>query len=171
MQAKEGTAFPFVVVLLNLIMMFEIIKEACLRLPKSIGSAITIVGALILGDIAVAAGIVGAPSVIIIALTAVSSLAVVSLNEFSTFYRLTLLLMGGSMGIVGLSTGLLIMLVQIISKDSFGIPILASFSCHEIKDNLIRVPLSLIKKRPKTVVKNNQTKIGSCENSNEDMNV
>lgn len=142
-----------------------------MRLPKSLGSAITIVGALILGDIAVAAGLVGAPSVIIISLTAVSSLAVVSLNEFSTFYRFVFLLMGGSMGIVGLATGLLIMLTQIISKESFGIPILSDFNKQGIKDSIIRFPLSFIKKRPQSVVMNNKTKIATCEEKQEENDV
>jgi spore germination protein KA len=169
-QAKEGTPFPTLIELLFLMFMFEIIKEAGLRLPKSIGSAITIVGALILGDIAVSAGLVGALSVIIVALTAVASLAIMSLNEFITFYRIVLLLMGGSMGIVGLSAGLLIMLTQIISNQSFGIPLLSSFNKVNKKDNMLRFPLSLIKRRSITVV-NNKTKIGEVVNYKGDFNV
>ncbi len=138
-----------------LILMFELLKEAGTRLPKIVGSAITIVGALIIGDAAVNAGIVSAPAVIIVALTAVTSFLVPNLTEFIFVYRILFLLLGSSMGLIGIGTGIVLMLTQLISTESFGIPILSSFSKNEMKDILIRFPLPSMKYRPESIAKNN----------------
>ncbi|MDD4316454.1 MAG: spore germination protein, partial [Clostridia bacterium] len=123
-KATQGTPFPIAFELFFLGLMFELLKEAGLRMPKAIGSAITIVGALILGDIAVSAGVAGAPSVIIIAITAVASLLTINVNEFATLYRFFLLFLGSIIGIIGIAAGTILMLTQLFSKTSFGIPIL-----------------------------------------------
>jgi spore germination protein KA len=138
-----------------LIIMFELLREAGTRLPKAVGSAITIVGALIIGDAAVNAGIVSAPAVIIVALTAVTSFIVPALSEFTLVYRLFLLLLGGTMGLIGIGSGLVIMMIQLISTTSFGIPILSNFSKEEMKDSFLRFPLGSLQYRPSTVVKDN----------------
>lgn len=155
-RATQGTPFPIAFELFFLGIMFEMLKEAGLRMPKAIGSAITIVGALILGDIAVSAGVVGAPSVIIIAITAVASLLTVNVNEFATIYRFGMLFLGAVMGIVGIAAGTLFMMAQLISKTSFGIPVLSSFSKEEFKDSIIKYPITQIEFRPESIVKNNR---------------
>ena len=153
--SSEATPLPEAAEVFFLIIMFELLKEAGLRLPKTIGSAITIVGALIIGDSAVNAGIVGAPTVIIVALTAVSSLLVPNLNEFTTMYRLLFLFLGATMGLIGIGTGIMILLINLISTESFGIPILSSFSKEELKDDLLRLPLRKLQYRPNAIAKNN----------------
>lgn len=158
-NATKGTPLPEASELFFLIIMFELIKEAGLRMPKAIGSAITIVGALILGDVAVSSGIVGAPTVMIVAVTAVSSLLVANLNEFVTIYRFIFLAFGAMMGIIGIATGFVIMVTQLAGKESFGIPILSSFNKQELKDSVIRFPLKDMKFRPKTIVKGNKKRI------------
>ena len=135
--------------------MFELLREAGARLPKNIGSAITIVGSLIIGQAAVEAGIVGAPMVIIIAVTAVSSFIVPNLTEFILVYRLFLLLLGASMGLIGIGCGTVIMLIQLISTESFGIPILDSFTKYEMRDAVARFPLWSMKFRPVSIAKSN----------------
>lgn len=157
-EATKGTPFPEAVELFFLAIMFELLREAGLRMPSGIGSSITIVGALILGDVAVSAGIVGAPSVIVIAITSVASLMIANLNEFVTLYRFLFLFLGSIMGIIGISAGIIIMLTQLISKESFGIPMLSSFSKNELKDSLIRFPLHKLNKRPASIAENNITR-------------
>lgn len=154
-SATMKTPFPEAVEVFFLIVMFELLKEASTRFPKSIGSAITIVGALIIGEAAVNAGIVGAPSVIIVALTSVAGLLNTNLDEFSTVYRFFFLFLGASMGLIGISAGMVIMLTQIISTDSFGIPILSSFGKEERKDNLLKSSIKDMIFRPRSIVKNN----------------
>ncbi len=96
-------------------------------MPKTIGSAITIVGALIIGEAAVNAGIVSAPAVIIVALTAVSSFVVPTLRTYSLIYRMVFLFLGGTLGLIGIGTSVVILLTQLVSTESFGVPILSSF--------------------------------------------
>ena len=71
--AVEGSPFPAVVEAILMVVIFELLREGGIRLPAVIGPALSIVGALIIGDAAVKAGLIGAPIVIVIAITAVSS--------------------------------------------------------------------------------------------------
>ncbi len=154
-SSTEYTPMPAAAEIFLLIILFEMIKEAGTRLPKVVGSAVTIVGSLIIGDAAVNAGIVGAPMVIIVALTAITSFMLPNLNEFIIVYRFFFLFLGSTMGLIGFGGGIIIMLTQLISTKSFGIPILSSFSKNEMKDSIIRFPIKYLKYRPSSIVKNN----------------
>ena len=158
--ATEDTPFSEAVEVIFLVIMLELLKESGTRLPKTIGSAVSIVGALIMGDAAVRAGIVSAPAVIVVALTAVCSFIVPNLNEFTTIYRLFFLLLGSMFGIVGIGAGMIIMLTQLSSISSFGIPILDSFSKQELKDSFVRFPLKSLKYRPKSIAQGNVKRSG-----------
>lgn len=153
--STQKTPMPVAAEIFFLIVMFELLKEAGTRLPKTVGSAITIVGALIIGDAAVNAGIVSAPAVIIVALTAVSSFIVPNLTEFILIYRLLFLFVGSTMGLIGIGTGFAIMLTQLVTTTSFGIPILSSFSKQELKDIIARFPVWSMKFRPESIAKDN----------------
>jgi spore germination protein KA len=154
-KATEETPLPIGAEVFFLILMFELLQESGTRLPKTVGSAISIVGGLIIGEAAVSAGIVGAPVVIVVGLTAVTSFVIPNLNEFVTLYRLLFLFLGGTMGVLGIGSGILIMMAQLISTESFGIPILSSFSKNEWKDSFVRFPLRSIVYRPLSIVKDN----------------
>jgi spore germination protein KA len=158
-NSTQKTPLPAAAEAFFLILMFELIRESGTRMPKTIGSAITIVGSLIIGEVAVDAGIVGAPMVIVVALTAVSSLILPNLAEFILVYRLFFLLLGATMGLIGIGTGIVIMLAQLISTESFGIPILSSFSKTELKDGILRFPLGSMKFRPASIAKDNARKM------------
>ena len=151
----EQTPLPVGAEVFFLILMFELLRESGTRLPKAVGSAISIVGALIIGDAAVSAGIVSSPVVIVVALAAVCSFIVTSLNEFITLYRLVFLLLGGLMGLIGIATGVMFMITQVVSTESFGIPITDSFSKEERKDAFLRFPLTQMKFRPQSIVGKN----------------
>ncbi|MFA6860735.1 MAG: spore germination protein [Clostridia bacterium] len=153
--STEITPFPIAAEILFLLIMFELLQEAGARLPKTFGSAITIVGALIIGEAVSEAGIVSQPAVIVAALTSVSSLLVPRLKEFVTITKFIILLLGATMGLIGIGAGLVLLIVHIISADSFGIPMVSSFSRQEIKDGFVRKPLPEIKVRPKSIVKEN----------------
>lgn len=156
MAASSKVPLPAGAETFFLMLMFELLKESGTRLPRPIGSAISIVGALIIGEAAVNAGIVGAPAVIVIALTAVTSFVNPNLNEFTLVYKFFFLFLGGTFGILGIGTGLMIMVTQIASTTSYGIPILSSFSKEELKDTIIRFPLQTMKLRPASITKTNQ---------------
>ncbi|HMM05646.1 MAG TPA: spore germination protein [Clostridiales bacterium] len=153
--STEKTPMPTAAEVFLLILMFELLKEAGTRLPRAVGSAITIVGSLIIGDTAVNAGIVGAPIVIVVALTAVTGFIAPNLSEFIMVYRLIFLFLGSTMGLIGIGTGIFIMLTQLVSLSSFGVPILSSFSKNEMKDTIFRFPLWSMKYRPSSIAKGN----------------
>ena len=158
--STEKTPLPMFAEIFLLVLMFELLKEAGTRLPKAVGSAITIVGALIIGDAAVNAGIVSAPAVIIVALTAVSSFITPNLTEFIFVYRLLFFVLGSTMGLIGIGAGIVIMLTQLATTSSFGIPILSSFSKQELKDIIVRSPLGSLTFRPSAIAKDNVRRRG-----------
>jgi len=149
------TPMPVSAEIFVLTVMFELLKEAGTRLPKAVGSAITIVGSLIIGEAAVSAGIVSEASVIIVAIASVTSFLVANLAEFTLVYRFLFWLFGSTMGIIGIAACDFIMATQLISTMSFGIPILSSFSTSEMKDSFIRFPLKSIINRPLSIVSRN----------------
>lgn len=153
--ATLKTPMPLAAEALLLMVMFELLREAGARMPKVVGSAITIVGSLIIGEAAVSAGIISEPMVIVVALTAVTSFMTPNLLEFMVVYRGIFWLLGTVMGLIGIGVGIFIMMTQLISTETFGIPILASFSKNECKDSFVRFPLWSLKHRPEAIVKEN----------------
>lgn len=154
-NATQNTPMPIFAEVFLLSLMFELLREAGTRLPKSVGSAITIVGSLIIGEAAVSAKIVSAPMVIVVATTAVTSFMIPNLIEFMLIYRTFYWLLGTTMGLIGIGAGIFIMLTQLISTKSFGIPILSSFSKNEMKDSIIKVSYKNLKYRPTSIAKEN----------------
>ena len=155
------TPMPVSAEIFVLTLMFELLKEAGTRLPKAIGSAITIVGSLIIGEAAVSAGIVSEASVIIVALSAVASFIVPNLSEFTLIYRALFWIFGSAMGIIGIASCAFIMAAQLISTTSFGIPILSSFSLSEMNDSFVRAPLKKLRRRPETIIEHNNERMGN----------
>ena len=107
---------------------YEIMREAGLRLPRPIGHAVGIVGALVIGDAAVMSGLISAPMVMIVALTALSSLVVPSLYESATLLKFAFIIFGGLWGIYGITILFAAMLVDALSVNTYGIPVSAPIS-------------------------------------------
>ena len=120
---------------------FEMMREAGLRLPRPVGHAVGIVGALVIGDAAVTAGIIGAPMVMVVALTAISSFVVPSLYEPVTFLRFAFILIGGIFGIFGITLGLCAVFVNLCAINPLGVPATTPatpFSGYAMRDVLFR---------------------------------
>lgn len=148
---REGVPFPAVVEAGLMIVTFEILREAGVRLPRPVGQAVSIVGALVIGEAAVSAGLVGGLLVIVIALTAVSSFVVPVYTDVVSILRIVFLILGGALGIFGLGIGVLIVFAHAVSLKSFGVPYfspLAPLVKDDIKDTLVRAPLWKMNKRP-----------------------
>ena len=152
--ATDGTPFPAVVEVVIMEVIFEILREAGIRLPRPIGQTISIVGALVIGQATVAAGLVGAPTVIIIALTAISSFVVPTQEEAGIILRLTLTIFAGILGAYGILLGILVVLTHLSSLRSFGVPYLSPIiplSVEDLKDVVIRAPIWAMKTRPRLI--------------------
>ncbi len=152
--AREGTPFPAMVEAIGMGIIFEILREAGVRLPRPVGQAISIVGALVIGDAAVSAGLVGAPMVIVVALTAIASFVVPAQTDVGSILRIFLTLLAGFLGAFGIAIGILGVLVHMCALRSFGTPYLsplAPLSTGDLKDVFIRVPLWDMFARPRTI--------------------
>lgn len=151
---REGVPFPVVVEVLLLDTLFEILREAGVRLPAAIGPAISIVGALILGDAAIRAGLVSPAVVIVIALTAIASFTApaFSLGISIRILRFVFTIAGGGLGLFGVQFVLLVTVVFLCSLRSFGVPYLtpiAPLIWTDLKDAVLRIWWGGMRQRPK----------------------
>jgi hypothetical protein len=127
-----------------MIICFEILKESDLRMSSTTGSAISILGGLILGDAAVSAGIVSPIMIIVIAISSIAGLTFSSVelgNAFRT-YKIFLLLLSTFLGLAGLTIGTTIMIYHLLTLKIYGIPYLAPlipYEKNEIKDTIIKL--------------------------------
>lgn len=152
--AHEGVPFPAVLEAGIMTVTFEILREAGVRLPRPVGQAISIVGALVIGESAVSAGLIGAPMVIVVAITAVSSFVVPAQTDTGVILRIILLILAGAMGGFGIAIGLLGIYVHLASLRSFGTPYLsplAPLSVRDLKDVFLRAPIWAMFTRPRAI--------------------
>ncbi len=141
-DAQSKTPFPVMIEALCIYFVYELVVEAGLRIPKSVGHTVGIVGALVVGDAAVASGLVSLPLIIVVALTAVSSYVVPSLIEPVTMLRFGFIIVGGTLGIIGISLGLSAIFINICSLNSYGSAVsapLSPFSLYAMRDVAVRM--------------------------------
>ena len=123
LAARESVPFPIIFEILIMEISFEIIREASLRVPSAIGSTIGIVGAIVIGQAAVSAGIVSPILIIIVAITALSSFAIpdYSFSFHLRVFRFLFILLGYTAGFLGIGTGLFVYISMICDMQSFGV--------------------------------------------------
>ena len=127
-KAESKTPFPLMAEALIIHLIYEVVREAGLRMPVAIGHAVSIVGALVIGDTAVTAGLIGAPMLIVVALTAVCSSVAVRLHETVSLIRFALILIGGLTGLYGVMLFSGLMLTELCAVAPFGVPYSAPVS-------------------------------------------
>lgn len=127
---REGIPFPALVEALLMELTFEVLREAGVRMPRAIGPAISIVGALVLGQSAVQAGLVSPAMVIVVSFTAISNFVTpqISMASASRLIRFTLMLLAGLLGIFGIMAGVLFLMIHMTGLRSFGVPYMAPFA-------------------------------------------
>ncbi|TGE39358.1 spore germination protein [Desulfosporosinus fructosivorans] len=153
-SAQKEVPFPAVIEAVIMGVIFEILREAGIRLPKAVGQAISIVGAIVIGEAAVSAGLIGQPMVIVVGLTALAGFVVPAQIDSGSLIRLILVILAGLMGGFGLMIGLLVVIVHLASLRSFGTPYLsplAPLTFSDLKDVFIRAPLWAMLTRPRTI--------------------
>ena len=152
-SSREVVPFPALVEAFMMELAFEALREAAIRIPKSIGQAVSIIGALIIGTAAVQAGIVSAAMVIIVALTGIASFIIPHYDLGLAFrlLRFPIMILAGMFGLIGIACGLILIYLHLLSLKSFGTPYLTPLtplSFSDWKDTFLRVPWWLMKKRP-----------------------
>ncbi|MCR8849260.1 spore germination protein [Rossellomorea sp. SC111] len=156
---REAVPFPAFVEALLMEITFEILREAGIRLPKAIGSAVSIVGALVIGQAAVQASIVSPAMVIIVSITAIASFATPSFDMAISARLIRFLFMIGAatFGFYGMILIFLMMVVHLCSLRSFGVPYMAPFAPFipvNNKDTFVRLPWWTLKQRPRLMSAN-----------------
>ena len=153
-QAREGVPFSSIAELVLLELSFELIREAGVRIPGALGNAMGIVGGLIVGFAAVEANLVSPIVVMVVAITALGSLAIPN-EEFASAFRLLkyfFLFLGGYLGIFGIVIGVYLTVSHLAGLLSFGVPYLVPFVKYKRENGtgtgILRVPFRKRWKRP-----------------------
>ncbi|WP_274648918.1 spore germination protein [Paenibacillus humicola] len=148
MIAANRTGIPFPTLLEALLMeiTFELLREASIRMPGSFGQTIGIVGALVIGQAAVQANIIGPVLTVIVSITAIGSFIIPSYNTSLAIrlLRFPMMILAGTMGLFGILFGLSLILIHLVRLRSFGVDYMASLT----PDKLSQVDDSLLLKRP-----------------------
>lgn len=141
---RSTVPFPALVEGLIMTISFEILRESDMRMASTMGTAVSILGGLVLGDAAVSAGIISPIMIIVVAISAISGLAFTSIELTSAirFWRVILMILAASLGIYGIFLGLILLVTKLVSITSFTKPYLAPFSPfikNEQKDAILKV--------------------------------
>lgn len=162
---RDGVPFPAIVEAFIMLFVCELLRESDIRFPNNYGSAISILGALILGEAAVSASVVSPIMIIIIALTFISSLI---FNEMEMTYalrnlRITFLLLASLFGLLGVFFGFIYFLIKVTDVNTFGKPYFFPVTPYEktyFFKTLLRRPTKEEKRRSKMLTNKNYIKKG-----------
>ncbi len=133
---------------------YEILREAGLRMPADLGHAVSIVGGIVIGDILVSAGLVGAPIILIVAVSSITSFIVPDLYNSIVVMRFSFILAGGIWGIFGITMIGILYLYKLCSMNSYGVPFTAPvspFTFRAMRDTFIRVGWRKMAKSRETI--------------------
>jgi spore germination protein KA len=162
---REGVPFPAFIEAIIMELTFEILREAGVRMPRAIGSAISIVGALVIGESAVAAGLISPAMVIVVSITAIASFVSPAFNLAIAvrMLRFGFLILAAVLGLYGIVVALLILVLHLCSLRSFGVPYLtpmAPFIAQDQKDTIFRFPIWAMFTRPRLLNQKNTIRQG-----------
>lgn len=142
---REGIPFPAFVEAMLMEVTFEILREAGIRMPRTVGQAVSIVGTIVIGQAAVEASIVSAAMVIIVAITGIASFVIPSyaMSIPIRTIRFAFMVMAATFGVYGLTVGLIILIVHLCNLSSFNMPYMspiAPYNRDEQSDAILRFP-------------------------------
>jgi spore germination protein KA len=164
--AKQNVPFSSAFEVLGLLIAFEILIEAGLRLPKAVGTAMSILGGLVVGQSAVSANLISPAVVVIVALAGISGFIMPNqdLSSGVRLMRFFLAILASLAGFFGLVIGIIVLITHLCSLNNYGTAYLSPFVDVEernIKDTLFRFPIKYFKTRPEDIVHLNRTKQGN----------
>ncbi|MDR0952275.1 MAG: spore germination protein [Oscillospiraceae bacterium] len=142
-RSQKDVPLPAAVECFVMLLLFDILREAGVRMPSHVGQALSIVGALVIGQAAVEARLVSAPMIIVVAITGITILMVPNLSTTSLLARYFCLSLASAFGLVGMMVGITILFVHILQLESFGVPVfmpIDSLREQDVKDTFIRAP-------------------------------
>ncbi len=152
---------PSVEMFLTLLVL-EILNEASIRMPKYVGLALSVVGALVLGDTAVKAGVISTPAIIIIAFSAICLYTTPDLVETTTTLRWIFLIIAGSIGTFGIPLFVAYLICYLVTEQSYGVPLLAPFAPlvkNDLYDSMVKANMYSLEARPQAFGLKNKVRL------------
>ncbi|MHB1391840.1 MAG: spore germination protein [Clostridia bacterium] len=156
--ARQGIPLPTIAEIILILFVFEVLREASIRIPEVIGQTISIVGALIIGQAAVEAKLISAPIIIIGAISGITSFLVPKMEQAIIVVRLVILLASAFLGLYGYTFCGILLFIHLTSMRSFGVPYMlfsASLAADDQKDVIFRAPWWAMNKRPRILASKN----------------
>lgn len=153
-NATDNDLFPPIVEMIIVILLFEIIYEATLVMPKHLGSATSIIAVFVVGEVAASVGLLSAPTVLVVAISGITSYIMPNMIAQISVLRFIFCLLGGFLGLYGLVAGFIVLLVYTAGIDHYGSPYLAPFAPYiasDQKDTLEKVPFPEMIERPRSI--------------------
>ncbi|MDE7439978.1 MAG: spore germination protein [Clostridia bacterium] len=161
-SSVSGLALSPSVEMFLTLFLLEVLIEASIRMPNYVGLAMSVVGALVLGDTAVQAGIISTPAIIIIAFSAICLFTTPDLVETTTTLRWIYLIIGGSLGPFGIVLFTAFLISYLVSEQSYGVPLFAPFAPlikNDLYDSMVKSNMYTLKNRPKAFKTQNKVRI------------
>lgn len=137
-----------------LLLIFEILNETSIRMPKYVGMALAVVGALVLGETAVNAGLVSTPAVLIMAMSGISIYTVPELTETTSILRFIVLLIAGSIGGYGIVLTEAFLTCYLCASENYGVPYVAPYSPlipNDLQDGIYMSDVTSMPLRPQAL--------------------
>ncbi len=148
--AVGRTPFSLMTETIMIHLIYEIMREAGLRIPRPLGHAVSIVGALVIGETAVSSGLIGAPTLMVVALTAISSYVIPNLYEPISILKFVFVIVGGIFGIWGIMIVFTSVLINLCAKNSYGVPFtspISPFNILAMRDVLVRLSWNFLSRK------------------------
>ncbi len=161
-SSVSGLALSPSVEMFLTLFLLEVLIEASIRMPKYVGLAMSVVGALVLGDTAVQAGIISTPAIIIIAFSAICLFTTPDLVETTTTLRWLFLIIGGSLGPFGVVLFTSFLISYLVSEQTYGVPLMAPFAPlikSDLYDSMVKANMYNLKTRPTVFDSKNRVRV------------
>ena len=163
LNASEAIPFSPLTEMILVLIIFDILREANLRMPSAVGISLSLVGAIVLGDAAVQAGLLGAPAVMIGALSGIGLFTFPDNTLIMSLLRLVVTFLGGVMGLLGVILSSLMLIIYLASLQDYKTPFLAPFAPdipQDRQDAVAQIPVPKMKKRPRSIPNDNDERRG-----------
>ena len=162
MSATNGIPFPPAIEMFFVLILFEILNQASIRMPRLMGISLSIVGAIVLGDTAVKAGLISSPAVLVTALSAIGIFCVPDQVGALSILRFIFLCCSAVMGLFGIVILIIILTAYLVSLSSYGSPYLAPYAPRitpDLKDGLLKSSTVNMDERPYSIPNKNPTRL------------
>ena len=170
LSSIQGISFPPLIEILFVLFLFDILAEASARMPKLLGMALSIIGALVLGETTVHAGIISPPSIVVVAISSIMLFIVPEQVPQVSLLRIAFTIIGGISGFYGMLMSFIVVTTYLISINGYGVPFLAPYAPNikqDKQDAIIKRAVNHMHNRPKSLTRRNTTRYVPVEDKYE----